>query len=81
VELTTLAASSSTCESVLAASSTTKCTGARRVIHHKVYRCSPRHPPQYTGARRVMHHIVYRCAPCHPSQSVPMLAASSTTYE
>ena len=30
---------------VLASSSTTYCTRARHVIHHTVYRCSPRHPP------------------------------------
>jgi len=76
---------------VLATTSTTKCTGARRGIHHIVYRCSPRHPPQgvsvfatssttyCTGARRVIHHSVYRCSPRHPPHSVSMLATSSTT--
>ena len=29
-----------------------KCAGTRHVIHHKVYQCSPRHPPH-----------VYRCSP------------------
>ena len=66
-------------------------TGACHVIHHTVYRCSPRHPPQCVpvlatssasmciGARHVIHFDVYRCSPRHPLRCVPVLATSSTT--
>ena len=63
---------------VLATSSTTWCTGARHVIHHVVYRCSPRHPPHGVpvlatssttwctssryDTRHVIYHTVYRCS-------------------
>ena len=62
-----------------------------RVIHHILYRCSPRHPPHTvpvlatsstthcTGARHVIHHILYRCSPHHPPHSVPVFSTSSTT--
>ena len=76
---------------VLATSSTTWCIGARHVIHHVVYQCSPRQPPRSvpvlatssttwcSGARHVIHHVVYRCSPRHPPHCVPVLATSSTT--
>ena len=34
------------------------CTGARRVIHHIVYRCSPRHPPLGTTGHHRPHHDI-----------------------
>ena len=53
----------------LAASSTTQCSRARRVIHRIVYRCSPRRPPLIMctgGSER------------HPPYSVPVLTTPST---
>jgi hypothetical protein len=49
---------------------------------HKLYRCSPHHPPRgvpvlttsstpsYTGARHVIHHVVYRYSRRHPPHSL-----------
>jgi hypothetical protein len=60
---------------VLTTSSSAQCTGARRVIHHTVYRCSPRHSlhsapvlatsstTQCTGAHHVTLCTVHRCSP------------------
>ena len=40
-------------DEVQEAGATTYCTGARRVIHRIVYRCSPRHPPYSVRTVRV----------------------------
>ena len=71
---------------------TALCTFARHVIHHVVYRCSPRHPPHgvpmiatspptlCAGARNAVHHIVYRCSPRYSPHIVPVLTFQPMTW-